>query len=248
MNSPKNAREKPSSKSKNNILRLLPKAAQVAVSFQNPPFSPGRADGNSKLKSHLQKGFSGPIISMIPAEARGKSKNFETQEPTSPKISCMGQIKHKKKMCKKQASLPRGFKPAVNPQPERISKARSSVPATENRKKPAGLMKMFSNRRKSDASIDLGKPPLPERAPSLSQMRRFASSRDTFASFDWKTSQITPDSGEDSDGEDDGVIPFSEPILMTDSLVLEPRKEINLWKRRTMAQPKPIQVNIARVL
>ena len=228
MNSPKNAKEKkPSSKSKNKILRLLPKATQAAVSFQNPAFSPGRA-----------KGFSGP---MIPAEARGKSKNFETQEPTSPKISCMGQLKHKKKMCKKQTSLPRGFKPAVNPQPERTGKARSSGP---------GLMKIFSGRRKSDASIDggLGKPPLAERAPSLSQMRRFASSRDTFAGFDWKASQITPDSGEDSDGEDGGGgIPFSAPILMAGGLVLEPRKEINLWKRRTMAQPKPIHVNIARV-
>ncbi|KAG6390613.1 hypothetical protein SASPL_148351 [Salvia splendens] len=225
MNSPKNAKEKkPSSKSKNKILRLLPKATQAAVSFQNPAFSPGRS-----------KGFSGP---MIPVEARGKSKNFETQEPTSPKISCMGQIKHKKKMCKKQTSLPRGFKPAVNSQPERISKARSSGP---------GLMKIFSRRRNSDAG--LGKPPLAERAPSLSQMRRFASSRDTLAGFDWKASQITPDSGEDSDGEDDGAgIPFSAPILMAGGFVLEPRKEINLWKRRTMAQPKPIQVNIARVL
>ncbi|KAG6388482.1 hypothetical protein SASPL_149910 [Salvia splendens] len=227
MNSPKNAKEKkPSSKSKNKILRLLPKAAQAAVSFQNPAFSPGRA-----------KGFSGP---MIPAEARGKSKNFETQEPTSPKISCMGQIKHKKKMCKKQTSLPRGFKPAVNPGPERVDKAQSSG---------SGLMKMFSGRRKSDASID--KPPLAERAPSLSQMRRFASSRDTFAGFDWKAAQITPDSGEDSDGEDGGAgIPFSAPMLMAGAggFVLEPRKEINLWKRRTMAQPKPIQVNIARAL
>lgn len=258
MNTAKIPREKPSSKSKNKILRLLPKAAQAAVSFQNPPFSPGRdkrADGSSKLKSHLHKGFSGPIISMIPAEARGKSKNFERQEPTSPKVSCMGQIKHKKKMCKKQASLPKGFKPVLPPQPERISKARSAGPAAELKKKPAGLMKMFSGRRKSDASIDGGKPPLSERAPSLSQMRRFVSSRDTFANFDWSVSQIAPADGGDfhsdedrgySDGEDDAVIPFSAPILMAGGLGLEPRKEINLWKRRTMAQPKPLQLNIAR--
>ncbi|XP_057796948.1 uncharacterized protein At1g76070-like [Salvia miltiorrhiza] len=246
MNSPKISREKPSSKSKKKILRLLPKAAQAAVSFQNPPFSPGRADANSKLKSHLHKGFSGP---MIPAEARGKSKDFETQEPTSPKISCMGQIKHKKKMCKKQASLPKGFKPVLLPQPERITKARSAGPAPELKKKPAGLMKIFSGRRKSDASLDRGKPPLPQRAPSISQMRRFASSRDTFANFDWTTSQIAPGdcySDEDSDGEDDAaVIPFSAPILVAGGLSLEPRKEINLWKRRTMAQPKPLQLNIA---
>lgn len=229
MNSPKISREKPSSKPKSNFLRLLPKAAQAAVSFQNPPYSPGRA-----------KGFSGP---MIPAEARGKSRNFETTEPTSPKISCMGQIKHKKKMCKKQASLPKGFKPVLNP-PAR--------PEPE-KKQPSGLMKMFSVRRKSDAC----KPPLPERAPGLSQMRRFASSRDTFANFDWSAaSQIAPaeerDFYSDEDGEEDGaVIAFSAPILMAGAgirggLNLEPRKEINLWKRRTMAQPKPLQLNIVR--
>ena len=84
------------SKLKNKIFKILPKAAAAAVSmtFQNPPFSPGR---DHKFKHHGGKGFfSGP---MIPVEARRKSKDgcVETQEPTSPKISCMGQIKHKKK-------------------------------------------------------------------------------------------------------------------------------------------------------
>lgn len=230
---------------KNKILRLLPKGA---VSFQNPPFSPGRADGALQKPKH--KGFSGPI--MIPAEARTKPKSFETQEPTSPKVSCMGQIKHKKRVCKKQASLPRGFKPVLSShsQPE---KARPVRPAADHelmiKKKPSSaLMRMFSGRRKSDAC----KPPLPERAPSLSQMRRFASSRDTFANFDWTRSQVAPEdgggfySGEDSDGEDcASFIPFSAPILVASAragLVLEPRKEINLWKRRTMAQPRPLQL------
>lgn len=253
--------EKWSSKSKSKILRLLPKAAKAAVSFQNPPFSPGRekrADGSSqKLRSHLHKGSSGPIISMFPAET---TKNFETQEPTSPKISCMGQIKHKNKLCKiKQASLPREFKPVSHSQPEKISKARSG-PNNQFKKKPSGIQKIFSGRRKSDASINHGKPPLPDRAPSISQMRRFASSRDTLASFDWTTAQIAPEDGgnsyydEDrgySDGEDDAVIPFSAPLLMTRAeagmaggLAFEPRKEINLWKRRTMAQPQPLQLHV----
>ncbi|KAI3464767.1 hypothetical protein Pfo_021430 [Paulownia fortunei] len=255
--------EKPAAKSKNKILRFLPKAAQAAVSFQNPPFSPGRdkrPDVNShKLRTQLSKGFSGPIVSMIPAEARGKSKNFETQEPTSPKVSCMGQIKHKNKINKKKhASLPKEFKPVSYSQPEKINKVRSSGPAPELKKNPSGIKKIFGAGRKSDASIDHGKPPLPDRAPSLSQMRRFASSRDTFVNFDWTTAQIAAEedhgfySDEDrgySDGEDDVIIPFSAPILVAGAgasggLPLEPRKEINLWKRRTMAQPKPLQLNI----
>ncbi|KAL2250023.1 uncharacterized protein At1g76070 [Sesamum indicum] len=252
--------EKAAAKSKSKILRFLPKAAQAAVSFQNPQFSPGRdkrPDVNShKLKTHLSKGFSGPIVSMIPAEARGKSKNFETQEPTSPKVSCMGQIKHRNKIsAKKHASLPKEFKPASFAKPEKIRETR---PAPELKKKPSGIKKIFGGGRKSDASADHGRPPLPDRAPSLSQMRRFASSRDTFANFDWTTAQIAPEEDRDyfsdedrgySDGEDDVFIPFSAPIPMggagRDS-GLEPRKEINLWKRRTMAQPTPLQLNMVR--
>lgn len=240
MNSPKISIEKQSSKSKYKILRLIPKAAQASVSFQNPPFSPGRdkrADGaTQKLKSRLKKTFSGPIMYMIPAEAREKTKNFETQDPTSPKVSCMGQIKHKNKICRqKQVCLPKESKPVLHSRPEKMSKAR-----------PSGIKKIFSGRRKPDASKR--QPPLPDRAPSISQMRRFASSRDTLADFDWTTAQVDGGgriySDEESDGEDEAFIPFSAPILMSG---LEPRKEINLWRRRTMAQPKPLQLNIVRV-
>ncbi|KAG8377994.1 hypothetical protein BUALT_Bualt08G0091800 [Buddleja alternifolia] len=134
----------------------------------------------------------------------------------------------------------------------------------ELKKKPSGLKKIFGSRRKSDASIidHTAKPRLAELAPSLSQMRRFASSRDTFSNFDWTTAQIAPEVDQDyysdedrgySDGEDDVIIPFSAPILGAGAgagagygggLGLEPRKEINLWKRRTMAQPKPLQLNM----
>lgn len=220
--------------------------------IQNLPFSPGRdkrPDVNwRQLKSHITRGFSGPIVSMIPAEARGKSKNFETQEPTSPKVSCMGQIKHRNSICRNKNAE---FKPASHPRPEKIAKIRPAGSAPELKKKPTGLKKIFAPGRKSDASINRGKPPLPDRAPSLSQMRRFASSRDSFANFDWAGGDRGFYSDEDrgySDGEDDVIIPFSAPILVAGGggLSLEPRKEINLWKRRTMAQPKPLQLNTVR--
>uniref|UniRef100_A0A251T127 Uncharacterized protein n=1 Tax=Helianthus annuus TaxID=4232 RepID=A0A251T127_HELAN len=53
------------------------------------------------------------------------------------------------------------------------------------------------------------------------------------------------------------VMPSSAPVMVRnkgvgDSFVrvggvnIEPRKEINLWKRRTMAQPQPLQVSMAQ--
>ncbi|KAL8030749.1 hypothetical protein ABFX02_14G305700 [Erythranthe guttata] len=243
--------EKPAAtKSKNKIMKFLPKA----VSFQNIPFSPRqdlRGDVNShRVKALQNKGFSGP---MIPAEARRKSKNFETQEPTSPKVSCMGQIKHKSKSNKiskqKHVSLPKEFKPVET------GKIRAAAVVPAAKKKESGIKKLFGAGRKSDASIDYKRPPISEKAPSLNQMRKFASSRDAFANFDWTTAQIAPEEedrgfySDDSDVDDDVIIPFSAPILMAGAgggvsgLDLEPRKEINLWKRRTMAQPKPLHLD-----
>ncbi|KAL7086059.1 hypothetical protein ACP275_14G315900 [Erythranthe tilingii] len=247
--------EKPAAtKSKNKIMKFLPKA----VSFQNIPFSPRRdlrADVNShRVKALQNKGFSGP---MIPAEARRKSKNFETQEPTSPKVSCMGQIKHKSKSKskiskQKHVSLPKEFKPAETGK----IRVAAAVPAAEmatKKKESSGIKKLFGAGRKSDASIDYKRPPISENAPSLNQMRKFASSRDAFANFDWTTAQIAPEEEDrgfySDDSDDDVIIPFSAPILMAGAgggvsgLDLEPRKEINLWKRRTMAQPKPLHLD-----
>lgn len=237
-------------KLKSKILKLLPKA----VAFRNLPFSPrrdNRADVNpQRFRTHQNKAFSGPMVSMIPAEARRKSKNFEIQrEPSSPKVSCMGQVKHKSKISeKKHVSLPREFKPVTQ------KSERPGPVGPAKKKKKAGIKKILRRGSKSDKPADQAEP-AGESAPALSQMRRFASSRETFANFDWTTAQIAP-AGEDSDedrgysdgddGDDDGGIPFSAPIVMAGGggLDLEPRKEINLWKRRTMAPPQSLQLNM----
>lgn len=101
-----------SNKSKNKILGFLPKAA---VSFQKHISSPGkdkRSDGTNAKKgdTHLNSGCSGPIRS-----GKSKNSNFDTQEPSSPKISCMGQIKHKKKLFKnKYVSLTKELEPKTS--------------------------------------------------------------------------------------------------------------------------------------
>ncbi|KAL5778281.1 hypothetical protein ACOSP7_011207 [Xanthoceras sorbifolium] len=276
-------------KSKNKLLKLLPKAAGAVVSFQNPPFSPSRDKRSSDHHHyhHLRgahhhqagRGFSGPIlVSMIPDEARRKSKNdqslFETQEPTSPKVSCMGQIKqrHKEKKKikkavvdnnkKKSFSLPKDIKPPA-------TTALSSP--SELKKRASKLRRIFTGSskqsRKSDDHVydndddeNIESPQLPtDRAPALSQMKRFASGRNSLGDFDWTTAQVfTPvdsyhrnyysDDEErgDSDGEQEPevIIPFSAPIMVGGSGVsLQPRNEINLWKRRTMNPPRPLQLN-----
>ncbi|KAK6277906.1 hypothetical protein POUND7_018229 [Theobroma cacao] len=237
-------------KPRNKILKFLPKAASaVSVTFQNPPFSPGRDkryDNTGKHKAYAGRGFSGPIVSIIPDEARRKSKSetFETQEPTSPKVSCMGQIKQKKNIRKAQrVSRPKELKPVSGSSEEEVKKHASKLKRIFSMAKPA---------RKSETSSK--KTELPDRAPSLGQMKRFASGRDAFSNFDWMA-QIAPAEADhrdyysdeerrDSDVEDDDVIiPFSAPMRVGGEMPLQPRKEINLWKRRTMNPPRPLRLN-----
>ncbi|KAL6982649.1 hypothetical protein U1Q18_016036 [Sarracenia purpurea var. burkii] len=158
----------------------------------------------------------------------------------------MGQIKHKKKIKKdKHVSLPKDFK--------------TESSSYDAKKKKSTIRNLFSGARRRDRrpAASAGMPPVPERGPSLGQIKRFASGRNSLASFDW-TAQVAPGgdgdhrdyySDEESEGEEEREIriPFSAPILVGggggEKVVLEPKKEINLWKRRTMAPPRPLQVN-----
>ena len=219
------------SKLKNKIFKILPKAAAMSVTFQNPPFSPGR---DHKCKHYGGKGFfSGR---MIPDEARRKAKNghgVETQEPTSPKISCMGQIKHKKGGAKNMSmSMPTPRDPEVKKHASKFQRM---------------LLFHAGKPKQSDADVESERAP----APPLGHMRRFASGRETFSNFDWKA-QIAPhDQERDYDDvdrlDDEIIIPFSAPLTLGGATALnlnvQPRKEINLWKRRTMAPPRPLKLN-----
>ncbi|XP_021902664.1 uncharacterized protein At1g76070 [Carica papaya] len=239
-------------KPRNNFLKLLPKAA-AAVRFQNPPFSPGRDNIMTKLKPHAaanNKGFSGHSVCLIPHEARirkEKNESFGAQEPTSPKVSCMGHVKQKKKNIERTVSLPQDRPKPAMLSPRMVKKHASKI------------KKMFSSKKlgKKSNSVDDGKKPtLVDRAPRLGQMKRFSSGRDAFASFDW-TAQVAPEeadhdhhrnsnSEEDSDrGEEEEaetIIPFSAPIIMGGQIALQPRKEVNIWQRRTINPPRPLRI------
>ncbi|XP_030534483.1 uncharacterized protein At1g76070 [Rhodamnia argentea] len=248
------------------------------VTFQNPAFSPTRDSNNrssswglfdniSTAKSHAKRGsFSGPIVPLIPKEARlgRRSKNggasLDTpREPTSPKVSCMGQIKHKKKIKKMKKSE----------EGAGTDKPSSGSSRSEEKKKPKSRIfrRIFSGARAERRSGSSGLPAenrgegetervSDERAPSLGQMRRFASSRNALASFDW-TAQVAPvdaaeqrncysddedRDGEEGDGGDEATIPFSAPMSLGGGVELKAKKEVNLWKRRTMAPPQPLRL------
>ncbi|XP_038877727.1 uncharacterized protein At1g76070-like [Benincasa hispida] len=216
------------SKPKSQFMKFLPRAAS-AVNFNNPPVSPGR-----ETRPLPGRGFSGPMmISIIPREARSKSNNsgFETPEPTSPKVSCIGQIKHKKKL-------------------KDLAKKAAATVESKKRHPPSGIKRILTGgkvlgRAKSNvaAAAPSGKPPLPERAPGLNQMKRFSSGRGALANFDW-TAQIAPDDveGEEAGGGGRRTVWIDEEVGP-----LQPRKEVNIWKRRTVVPPTPLQLNSTMV-
>jgi hypothetical protein len=82
-------------------------------------------------------------------------------------------------------------------------------------------------------------------------MKRFTSGRAALQDFDWTTDddeQAEPrGSDADADGydsyEDDGFVAHSAPLVLGGGVVAsEPRKEVNLWRRRPMSPPTPLQL------
>lgn len=117
--------------------------------------------------------------------------------------------------------------------------------------KTSPLRAFFSRPQEKLSGAPRPHPKVPERA----HMRKVASGNAKLAGFDWRTQgsslgakhrNIYNYSNEDSEDENEISIPFSAPLIMgsgeINNIELKPRNEINLWKRRTMAQPRPLQV------
>lgn len=208
---------------KSKILAFLPKAASP-VTFVSPPPSPVRPNAG--------RGFSGPMVSLIPKEARRKARSgsVDAREPTSPKVSCMGQVKNKKNKKKKK----------TNPDENMLVCC------------PKSLMKVLNVKQQSDSKSDTPdeRRPVAERAPSLGHMKQFASGRGVLHRFDWKAHDIakTEDGqsycADDKNDEDREkvIVANSEAKVVDGEILLEPRKEVNLWMRRTMAPPTPLKL------
>ncbi|XP_078173930.1 uncharacterized protein At1g76070 [Carex rostrata] len=217
--------EKPVKSKRANFLTLLAKS----TTFSNPapPMRPSH---------YHNRGFSGPLI---PAEARRKEKTdipFETQEPTSPMVSCIGQIKQKARKNK----LPRAksVKKRAVPKPEKKHK---------NSKNSSFVQKMFgrkpSIRRKLEVSKSDNLLASTSRAPrNIDHMKRFKSGRESLRDFDWREVEREI-KGKDTE-EDDVSVYYSAPLVFGGGAAgPEPRKEVNLWKRRTIGAPIPLNLD-----
>lgn len=195
--------EKPS-KLRIQVISCLPKAASPVTFQLSPPASPAKATA--------RKGFTSPTISIIPKEMRRKPKteSFAAQEPTSPKVSCMGQVKNKKT----EKNIPKTKPVALQESPPIFF-------PTEMKKKPFAEKNSFKGPKQSVK--------VPLRVPSLGQMKQFSSSRGTLNNFDWTVCK-------------EEVKEQEEDIFVDGEVAIEPRKEVNLWKRRNKAPPIPLQV------
>ncbi|CAH8386253.1 unnamed protein product [Eruca vesicaria subsp. sativa] len=254
------------SKPKNKLLKMLPKA--MSFGHRVPPFSPGgdlhHHHHHNNTSSSNKAYFSGPMVPLVPKAARVRRNKSDAvwDEPTSPKVSCIGQIKRVKS---KRSSSPKKNRNMI----PKIPKTSSSSTKEDQKGRVSMIKRLFSfsssasegkASRKSHTTTAVNEHPVTvvssAAVPSLGQMKKFASSREGLGGFDWavemKREEESPaDRGyysdderrggflrddDDEEEDDDIIIPFSAPLS------LKPKTEVNLWKRRTMDPPKPLHL------
>lgn len=199
-----------------NFTKYLPRATTFTV--PNRPYSPGRTTVAAEPgygayhhqhhnHNHHRTSFSGPI-SIVPLEARQRKSDVE---PTSPKVSCIGQVKrHKDAACRKAKEAEKMKKKNTR---QVASKARDkekhkAAGTTSTGKPPKfAIMRLFRSKslRARTASKDkqqdhdqeeieqeedqrvATRSTAPALAPPIGQLRRFSSGRTALAGFDWRS-------------------------------------------------------------
>ena len=176
---------------KRKFMKFLPRQPLASIQKQSPRSPGGSVAGNRSPSRHA--------VSIIPKEARRKlrSSSFSAREPSSPKVSCMGDVdqlmKRKRKKKKKR-------------------KARKQQGCDEKDVKKKMLLWIFKassggdHRRQCDQIISQGesggKVLEKDRAelhthgminvvPSLGTMKKFASGRGALSDFDHKLPQLS---------------------------------------------------------
>lgn len=174
------------SKLRSKLLRFLIRHAASAVTFQSPPLSPGKAV--------VARGSSTPSISIIPPEIRRKPKtaSFDAREPTSPKVSCIGHVKSTKKI--KRKPQPKRVSVSLPPPPQATVRVSCPKEVEENKAAPPEIVKIgFKGPKQGEMPAvffchEKQTVLLPERVPSLGQIKQFSSARGALSNFDWRTS------------------------------------------------------------
>ncbi|XP_010459713.1 PREDICTED: uncharacterized protein At1g76070-like [Camelina sativa] len=228
----------------------------LSIGHSAAPFSPGRDFHQHRMTSTVNRGifFSSPLVPTA-ARVRRRTKNESVfAEPTSPKVSCIGQVKLNKPKCSSEKR---------NKEPNNNLKTASSLSSCvtikeEDKGNFSKLKRLFSTKsflwRKSNSNSTptafattseypaAAVEPVPAvDAPSLGKMKKFSSSRGALGGFDWTAEMKRQES------QSNLTIPCSVSMPLTPleglSLCPKPKSEVNLWKRRTMDRPKALQVN-----
>ncbi|KAJ4889547.1 hypothetical protein Rs2_29295 [Raphanus sativus] len=235
--------EKASDNNPAKLSKMLQKA--LSIGHGATPFSPVRDFHHHRTASTVNRGlfFSGPITPLLPtatARARRRTKNAVVfAEPTSPKVSCIGQIKLAKSSTKNRA--PKDLKPASFNIVKEAGKGNWSK-----------LKRLFSTRRRESnytavSAVSEHRISAVEAVavPSLGKMKKFASSREALGAFDWTVEMKREESQSDHRGcysTDDKETKIPCAVRTPLTLCSRQKSEVNLWKRRTMDRPKPLQV------
>ncbi|GLJ31763.1 hypothetical protein SUGI_0638950 [Cryptomeria japonica] len=155
------------SASSNPVLACLPKMSSIISGYHMASVSPGRVEYG--CRANRAGGIRRPI-SLIPKEAMEKKNDhrFEPQEPTSPKVSCTGQVK-KIKQAKQilmrsqdRPPLSSQTRPLLSPPGGKFSKMKS----------------FFSGKKVTESALCESPDQIAvNNCPSLGQMKRFSSAR-----------------------------------------------------------------------
>ncbi|CAL5082627.1 unnamed protein product [Urochloa decumbens] len=229
----------------------------VASFSSNFPSRGGRSSFNHR------NAFSGPIVSIVPPEARGRGgdrskqqrSGYRTPEPSSPKVSCIGQIKRSGSRRQKKVN-PCGKNGGACPLPPRPPTAAAAARPKGSLVKRMSFFRRSRSRSSSRTSskdgcgsvkgstacsVAAAAAPAPA---GLGQMKRFTSGRAALQDFDWREEERWSCDGSEEEGEDEGFVAHSAPLTLGGGVVAsEPRKEVNLWRRRPMAPPTPLQLS-----
>ncbi|KAG5245480.1 RNA polymerase II, heptapeptide repeat, eukaryotic [Salix suchowensis] len=226
----------------------LPKAASPAT-FQSPPRSPhrglsgrvvspvpheGRRKGNQGAISFLtgKKGKSKfSIFDCLPKAASPVTFQSPPPSPRSPHRGLSGRFvslvpqearrKGRSGSCDEREE-PSSPKVSCTGKVNNKNKIKPQATKPESSPKPAVLK---GKKQGLQPDTSRGSPPDADKGPSLVHMKRFSSSCSELKDFDWRA-------------HDEVFI----VVEVDEDIPREPKKQVNLWKRRSMAHPGPLQL------
>ncbi|KAK4778094.1 hypothetical protein SAY87_018281 [Trapa incisa] len=241
------------------IFMFIPRAASAVVTFKSPPISPRKPP------------IGGGLVIRRDARRRFKNDSFDSREPASPIVSCVGQVKkskNRKKKKKKEEEADSMEMTARAP-----TKPPLDRPIALKKKEPhmhmTIILKLFKSKKlqgeKSHGYDDAG-PNIgynnENQVPPLGHLKQFSSSRSVLANFDSMSHNGTAvardnvlEHGHQREERDNVLehghqreerlarVTQSGPIEVIscrgygEDILLQPRKEVNLWKRRTGIRP-----------